>query len=147
MSDFFEIDFLKLDLKESGDAIPLWYSIDGVKRIHVIDGGFQDTGGEIIEHITKYYKDAITINAVIVSHSAIDHTGGLRTVLQDCNVSELWMLRPWLYAEELIHRFVDVKNVEDLIRKLKEGFADIAELEEIAQEKRSTFMSLFKAHG
>lgn len=30
MVDFFEIDFLDVESKKSGDAIPLRYSIDGV---------------------------------------------------------------------------------------------------------------------
>ena len=44
MSDYFEIDFLDVDAKESGDAIPLRYSIGNETRIHVTDGGFQKTG-------------------------------------------------------------------------------------------------------
>ena len=135
MSDFFEIDFLDLASKQSGDAIPLRYSIDDVTRIHVTDGGFQDTGDKIIEHIKKYYGDPSTIDAVIASHSDGDHTGGLRKVLEDCDVSELWMLRPWLYADELIDRFARFTNVENLIRRLKEVFPSIAKLEEIAEEE------------
>ena len=44
MTDFFEIDFLNVESKKSGDAIPLRYSIDGATRINVTDGGFQATG-------------------------------------------------------------------------------------------------------
>ncbi len=51
MSDFFEIDFLNTGSKQSGDAITLRYSINGKSRIHVTDGGFQDTGDLIINHI------------------------------------------------------------------------------------------------
>ena len=135
MSDFFEIDFLNIESEKSGDAIPFRYSIDGVTRVHVTDGGFQDTGDKIIEHIKNYYDDPSTIDAVIVSHSDGDHTGGLRKVLEDCDVSELWMLRPWLYADELIDRFTRFKNVENLIRRLKEIYPNIAKLEEIAEEE------------
>ena len=135
MSDFFEIDFLDVEADNSGDAIPLRYSIDGIERVHVTDGGFQDTGDKIIEHIKNYYDDPSTIDAVIVSHSANDHTGGIRKVLKDCNVSELWMLRPWLYADELIDRFANFTKVENLRRELKESYSDIAELEEIAEEE------------
>ena len=45
MNDFFEIDFLDVEAKKSGDAIPLRYSINGGARIHITDGGFQGTGG------------------------------------------------------------------------------------------------------
>ena len=135
MSDFFEIDFLNIESEKSGDAIPLRYSIDGVTRVHVTDGGFQDTGDKIIEHIKNYYDNPSTIDAVIASHSDGDHTGGLRKVLEDCDVSELWMLRPWLYADELIDRFARFTNVENLIRRLKEIYPSIAKLEEIAEEE------------
>ena len=144
MSDFFEIDFLDLASKQSGDAIPLRYSIDDVTRIHVTDGGFQDTGDKIIEHIKKYYGDPSTIDAVIASHSDGDHTGGLRKVLEDCDVSELWLLRPWLYADELINRFARFTNVENLIRRLKEVFPSIAKLEEIAEAKDIPILAPFQ---
>ena len=135
MSDFFEIDFLDIESEKSGDAIPLRYSIGDVERVHVTDGGFQDTGDKIIEHIKNYYDDPSKIDAVIASHSDGDHTGGLRKVLKDCDVSELWMLRPWLYADELIDRFARFTNVENLIRRLKEIYPNIAKLEEIAEEE------------
>lgn len=135
MSDFFEIDFLNVESKKSGDAIPLRYSIGGVPRIHVTDGGFQDTGDKIIGHINKYYNYPDKIDAVIVSHPDGDHAGGLRKVLEEFKVSELWMLRPWLYAHELIYRFARFKNVENLIRRLKDIYPNIAALEEIATDK------------
>ena len=144
MSDFFEIDFLNVESKKSGDAIPLRYSIDDVKRVHVTDGGFQDTGDKIIEHIKKYYDDPSTIDAVIVSHSDGNHTGGLRKVLEDCDVSELWMLRPWLYADELIDRFARFTNVENLSRRLKEVFPNIAELEKIAEAEDIPILAPFQ---
>ena len=37
MSDFFEIDFLDVEAKDSGDAIPLRYKIGDETRIHVTD--------------------------------------------------------------------------------------------------------------
>jgi hypothetical protein len=42
-SDFFEIDFLKVETKQSGDAIALRYRVDDVTSIHVVDGGFEET--------------------------------------------------------------------------------------------------------
>lgn len=135
MSDFFEIDFLDVESKKSGDAIPLRYSSNGITRIHITDGGFQDTGDKVVQHVNKYYNYPNTIDAVIVSHPDGDHAGGLRTVLETFNVSELWMLRPWLYADELIHRFTRFSNVENLIRRLKEVYPNIAALEKIANSK------------
>lgn len=135
MSDFFEIDFLDVESKKSGDAIPLQYSIDGITRIHVTDGGFQDTGEKVIEHIKEYYNNPCKIDAVIVSHPDGDHAGGLRTVLEDFEVSTLWMLRPWLYVYELINRFSRFSNADNLVRRLKDIYPNIASLEKIAKAK------------
>ena len=66
MSDFFEIDFLNIESKKSGDAILLRYSIGGIPRIHIPDGGFQDTGDKIVKHIKNYYGNPRRIDAVIV---------------------------------------------------------------------------------
>ena len=135
MSDYFEIDFLDVEAKDSGDAIPLRYKIGYDMRIHVTDGGFQKTGDKVVEYIKKYYDNPNMVDAVIVSHPDGDHAGGLRTVLERFKVSELWMLRPWLYADELVDRFAYYTNPEDLANKLKEIYSNIAELEEIAEEK------------
>ena len=135
MSDYFEIDFLDVNAKESGDAIPLRYKIGTETRIHVTDGGFQKTGDKIVEHINEYYDEPDTIDAVIVSHPDGDHAGGLRTVLENFKVSELWMLRPWDYVDELIDRFARFKNKENLKKRLKEIYPNVAALEEIAEEE------------
>lgn len=135
MVDFFEIDFLNVESSKSGDAIPLNYQLDGVSRIHVVDGGYQDTGEKIVSHIKSYYGDPYFIDSVVVSHPDGDHVGGLRKVLEEFEVGELWMLRPWIYADELIDRFSRFTSVENLIRRLKDIYPNIAALEEIADEQ------------
>ncbi|QIM69279.1 ComEC/Rec2 family competence protein [Basfia succiniciproducens] len=137
MSDFFEIDFLAVEAKKSGDAITIRYSIDGNETIHVVDGGFEATGNSIIAHIKEYYGQSRTVNIdrVIVTHQDLDHTMGLRTVLEECNVRELWMLRPWEYSSLLIDRFKRWSNVDSLSKKLKEIYPNLLALEEIANNK------------
>ena len=135
MADFFEIDFLKIDAKQSGDAITLRYSINGIERIHITDGGFQDTGDDIISHINTYYSRPASIDSVIVTHPHEDHTSGLQKVLENFWIRELWMLRPWKYVPELLPRFAYYRNVTNLANKLKEIYSDIAELEKIANRK------------
>ena len=65
MSDFYEIDFLDVASKKSRDAIPRRYTINDVTRIHVVDGGFQDTGDNIIKHIEKYDEVPSVIDAAL----------------------------------------------------------------------------------
>ncbi|MDF1594181.1 MAG: MBL fold metallo-hydrolase [Desulfobacterales bacterium] len=134
MADFFEIDFLRVEAKKSGDAIPLRYSVDGKTRIHITDGGFQDTGDKIIEHINKYYDSPAYIDAIVVTHPDGDHAGGLRKLFEEYEVAALWMLRPWLYADLLIDSFSRFTSVENLIKRLKELYPNLAALEELAKE-------------
>lgn len=134
MEDFFEIDFLDVEAKKSGDAIPIRYSIDGAIRIHVTDGGFQGTSDSLIEHINKYYDAPSNIDAIVATHSDGDHTGGLRKLFEVYGIGELWMLRPWLYAEDLIDRFSRFTSVDNLIKRLKELYPNLVALEELAEE-------------
>lgn len=134
MSDFFEIDFLDVESQKSGDAIPLRYSIGGITRIHVTDGGFQATGDLVIKHINKYYGAPRYIDAVIVTHPDGDHAGGLRKLFNEYEIGELWMLRPWLHADELIDRFSRFTSLDNLAKRLKEIYPNLAALEELAQE-------------
>jgi len=136
MADFFEIDFLDVESSNSGDAIALHYESNGVRRIHVVDGGYQDTGEKIISHIKTYYGDPHFIDSVVVTHPDGDHAGGLRMILEEFEVDELWMLRPWIYADELIDRFFRFTSIENLIRRLKDIYPNVAALEEIADEQK-----------
>ncbi len=135
MSDSFEIDFLDVESSKSGDAIPIRYSLGGEVNIHIVDGGFQETGDSVVLHIKRYYGAPSFIDRVIVTHPDGDHAGGLRTVLEQSKVGELWMLRPWIYAEELIDRFSRFTSIDNLKKRLREIYPNINALEEIAVEK------------
>ncbi|MDK2972240.1 MAG: hypothetical protein PWP23_1995 [Candidatus Sumerlaeota bacterium] len=134
MADFFEIDFLGVESKKSGDAIPIRYQIGGKTRIHVTDGGFQETGDKLVKHIKEYYNAPCRIDAVIVSHPDGDHAGGLRKLFDDFEIGELWMLRPWIYADELIGRFSRFTSTDNLIKRLKEIYPNLAALEALAND-------------
>jgi beta-lactamase superfamily II metal-dependent hydrolase len=144
MTDYYEIDFLDVETKKSGDAITIRYSLNGETRIHVTDGGFQDTGDAIIEHINKYYNAPSYIDAVVVTHPDGDHTGGLRKLFNEYEIRELWMLRPWLYADELIDRFSRFTSVDNLIKRLKDLYPNIAALEELAEEHSVSILEPFQ---
>ena len=134
MEDFYEIDFLQVESSQSGDAIPLRYRIGSQIRIHVTDGGFQETGDHLVAHINKYYGSPSRIDAVIVSHPDGDHAGGLRILFEEYQIEALWMLRPWLYVDELIDRFSRFTKVDNLKNRLKEIYPNIAELEDLAEQ-------------
>lgn len=144
MADFFEIDFLDVEAAKSGDAITLRYEVAGVRRIHVVDAGYQDTGASVVAHIRKYYGNPTAIDHVVATHPDGDHAGGLREVLESFTVGALWMHRPWLYASELIHRFSRFSSVANLEARLKEIYPNIAALEEIALRRRIPIQDPFQ---
>ncbi|MBW8042627.1 MAG: MBL fold metallo-hydrolase [Planctomycetes bacterium] len=144
MSDFFEIDFLDVQSVNSGDAIPLRYQLNGNIYIHVVDGGYQETGEHVVKHIRTYYGKPTFIDNVVVTHPDGDHAGGLRRVLEEFDIGTLWMLRPWLYADELIDRFSRFTSVDNLIIRLKELYPNIAALEKLAIEKQVTISEPFQ---
>lgn len=144
MADFFEIDFLDVESKKSGDAVPLRYSINGNQRIHITDGGFQATGDKLVTHINKYYDNPSYIDSVLVTHPDGDHAGGLRKLFEEYEIGELWMLRPWLYADELIDRFSRYSSVENLAKRLREIYPNIAALEELAIESGTAIKEPFQ---
>src|SRR5260221_14501556 len=100
MADYFEIDFLGVETAKSGDAITLRYSVNGTEGVHVVDGGYVDTGDQIVEHLRTYYGTTV-IDNVILTHPDQDHANGLRKVLEQCTVRNLWINRPWIYADQL----------------------------------------------
>lgn len=77
MADYFEIDFLGVETAKSGDAITLRYSVNGTEGVHVVDGGYLDTGDQIVEHLKTYYGTTV-IDHVILTHPDRDHANGLR---------------------------------------------------------------------
>ncbi|NII09463.1 competence protein ComEC [Oleiagrimonas sp. C23AA] len=135
MEDFFEIDFLGVETAKSGDAITIRYRKQGEEWIHVVDGGYIDTGEQVVAHIEKYYRGATYIDHVVLSHSDGDHANGLRKVLEHFTVGALWMNRPWLYVDTLITRFKTYNSTDALERALRRAYPTLDALEKIALEK------------
>lgn len=144
MADYYEIEFHNVASKKSGDAITMRYRLAGETTIHIVDGGFQDTGDGLTAHIQKHYDNPKMINHVVVTHNDADHAGGLRAILENFEVGELWMLRPWEYADELLPRFAKYTNVENLRKRLREIYSNLAALEDLALAKGVTIKSPFQ---
>ncbi|NQT59820.1 MAG: hypothetical protein HQ557_12625 [Bacteroidetes bacterium] len=134
----YEIDFLPVgDGEKSGDAISLRYSSDGGNRwtIGVIDGGTQESGEALLEHIPKYYG-SMNVDFVICTHPEQDHASGLSIVLDKLNVSQMLMHRPWEHIDQ-IYPFVTDGRVskESLRKRLIDGHPYAYTLQEKANEK------------
>jgi len=135
MTDFYEIDFWDVESDKSGDAISMRYRIGEKVYVHVVDGGYQSTGESLVHNIQKYYGEVKKIDHVVATHNDGDHSGGLRPILENFEIGTLWMLRPWIYAEELLDRFENYESAEYLRRKLRSLYPNLAALEDIANEK------------
>jgi len=134
----YEIDFLPVgDGEKSGDAISLRYSSDGGNRwtIGVIDGGTQESGEALLEHIPKYYG-SMNVDFVICTHPEQDHASGLSIILDKLNVSQVLMHRPWEHIDQ-IYPFVTDGRVskESLRKRLINGHPYAYALQEKASEK------------
>lgn len=55
------------------------------------------------------------------------------------------MLRPWIYADELIDRFSRFKSVDNLKKRLKDLYPNIAKLEELAEENDVPILEPFQS--
>lgn len=147
MFGFFEIDFIDVETQKSGDAICIRYSYNNLQYIHIVDGGYQETGEKLSKFIDDQYGFPDTIDHVVVTHNDGDHTGGLRKILEERNVSQLWMLRPWLYAGELLPRFTTYTSVERLTSRLRSVYSNLAALEEIADRRGIPIYEPFQGQG
>lgn len=135
MANSYEIDFHPVgDASRSGDAISAKISVGNQWETVVIDGGTRDSGEALVQAIAKNYGTHV-VNRVVLTHADDDHSSGLRAVLEQCEVHQLWMHRPWLYAEELVSRFKYGWTVQGLAQELRKSFPIVVELEEIAIKK------------
>ncbi len=139
----YEVDFLPIG-EGSGDAIVIRYGDDtNGYLLHVVDGGRADTTNTIISHITQYYQNAY-INHMVLSHADDDHATGLIGVMERFGVGNLWMNRPWLYADQILHHFHGNFTLQGLIDDIKQRHPYLVELERLAIQKGTVIHEVFQ---
>lgn len=139
----YEVDFLPVG-EGSGDAIVIRYGddTDGY-LLHVVDGGRTETAETVINHINEFYP-GYHINHMVLSHADDDHATGLVGVLEKIEVKNLWMNRPWLYADQILHHFHGNFTLQGLIDNIKERHPYLVELERLAIEKGTYIHEVFQ---
>ncbi|RWD02077.1 MAG: MBL fold metallo-hydrolase [Mesorhizobium sp.] len=138
----YEVDFLPVG-DSNGDAIVIRYgSPQQGYLIHVVDGGFTDTGTTIVSHIDHYYG-ARRIDHVVVTHSDSDHVAGLIEVVESFYVGAIWMNLPWLYVDEVIDDFDPRFTRVGLRNRLRSAYPYLLELERIARQRRIPVFPVF----
>lgn len=139
MNEALQIDFLAVNSGEkSGDAIAFRYgdfSRRDSQTVVVIDGGTLESGNELIQLINTHYGTN-HIDLVICTHPDADHASGLRQVLNNCSVGELWLHKLWEHSEHICHLFRDGRITDNsLSERLKDAYNFAHELQQIAESK------------
>lgn len=144
MLEWFELDFHPVgSAGRSGDAISGRATVEQHWQSFVIDGGTTEAGAAMCDHIEKYYETNL-INHVVLTHADDDHSSGLREVLNRFRVENLWIKRPWLFADQLVHAFKGNWTATGLAKRLRECFPIVAELEDLAISKGITIQPPFQ---
>ena len=136
----YEVDFLGVGKEsQSGDAIAIRYgNLYGQRseqRVIVIDGGFKDTGTNVVNHIKIHYNTT-EVDMVISTHPDQDHINGLEVVLEELDVGVLLIHQPWNHNAGLADKFHDGRVTDDSLgEKLKNNLEAAYSLCKLAESK------------
>lgn len=133
----YEIDFIPVgEGQKNGDAIAIRVTQNDQTEIYVIDGGTQASGKVLVNHIRYYYKTN-RVDYLISTHPDMDHISGLKVVLEELEVGELWMHKPWEHASKIIQDILDGRVTQhSLSERIKAAVRIATEVEKIATKKR-----------
>jgi Metallo-beta-lactamase superfamily len=129
----YEIEFLAVGSgSKPGDAIVVRYGEPTNYGVMLIDGGTAETGDTIVRHLKSHFGKDVKLEHVVLTHSDGDHASGLRTVLKEIPVGNVWLHIPWLLAREVVHLFKDKRwtpdGISNAIRKEYDIISEIVDL-------------------
>ena len=133
-----EIDFLPVGEKsKSGDAIAIRYGeVGGVHQVMVVDGGCLTAGDNLVAHLRECYGNNVVVTHAVCTHSDGDHASGLRRVIEELPVMNLWVHQPWNHVSYLNPSFKGNWSDENLAWHLRHDcFPIISDLCDLAEEK------------
>lgn len=112
-----EVEFLDVgEGSRPGDAIVIRYGDEYSYELMIVDGGNAETGEKIVSHVQRQFGN-VPISHVVLTHPDIDHASGLRTVVEQMDVRNLWVNPPWLFASIGRELFNDPRWTEDGISR------------------------------
>lgn len=128
----YSIDFLPVG-DSNGDAICIAYQdiYEAAPHIDIIDGGYSDIGESLVKHLDNFFGTR-SVDNVLLTHADDDHAVGLIKVMEQCIVGTLYMNRPWLFVDSILHHFHGNYTRQGLIDRLREMHPYLVDLEEIA---------------
>ena len=140
-----EIEFLPVgSASKAGDAIVVRYGEPHDFKLMLVDGGHAETGEQIVIHLRSQYGDCAVLEHLVLTHSDGDHASGLRTVLQQVRVANLWLHVPWEHAEQTRHLFKGQPSAEGLRRRIKAEYDIITEVVEHAEAQGTAVHPIFQ---
>ena len=108
-----EVEFLAVgDESKPGDAIIVRYGEIDAYELMIVDGGHAETGEKIVSHLQKYFPGR-PVSHVVLTHPDLDHASGLRTVVEELDVQQLWVNAPWWAAAARPALYKDPQWTED----------------------------------
>ena len=137
------VDFLPVG-NSNGDAIVVKYGAGDSFFLQVVDGGFGSIGEMMIDHIEKRYGSDVVIADMVVSHADNDHAAGLIAVFKRFKVFNLWMNRPWLYANEVLQHFHGNFSIEGWVKSVRASHSYLVELEDLARARGMEPLEVFQ---
>lgn len=147
----FEIDFLPVgDASKSGDSIALRYGygqlLPGQQTVVVVDGGTQDSGRELVDHVRREYGTNV-VDYAILTHPDLDHVAGLKIVLEEMDVRVLVMHRPWEHAAAIRDMFANPFTPSRLAEKIRRALEAAHDLEQLALRQGVQIIEPFAGGG
>ena len=132
----FEIDFIPVgEGEKNGDAIAMRITENGETEIYVIDGGTQTSGNALVQHVRDYYGTN-QVDYLISTHPDMDHISGLKVILEELEVGELWMHKPWAHASDIFKDILDGRvTPHSLNVRIKESVRLATDVEKMAKGK------------
>jgi beta-lactamase superfamily II metal-dependent hydrolase len=140
-----EIEFMPVgEGAKAGDAIVVRYGTAESYELMIIDGGHEATGAMLVKHVREYFGGNPIISHVVLTHSDTDHASGLRTVLSDLKVNNLWLHLPWLHAASARQYFKNKNWTDhDLQEAILKEYDRISEIAKIAVDKKVSVNAAF----
>jgi len=146
-----EVDFLSVgEESKSGDALLLRYGdLHGHRddqTVVVVDGGFSDDGKRVIDHMAIYYETD-RADIVISTHPDGDHINGLKTVVENIQVDELWMHLPDEHSARVAEARASGFRLGYFSESVTMSLEASATLEEIARRRGIPIVEPFVGHS
>lgn len=135
----YQIDFLPIGEKACGDSIAVRFGdLDSGNPAQqttiLIDGGFSEDHEQIKRHFQNWFGST-RIDLMISTHPDQDHVNGLKGVIENMDVRELWMHLPWLHYEVFEESRQENFNVQRLSNRLAKALQSASDLAALAKER------------